>query len=141
MSGGWKGPQPRLYLIWASMKTRCQNPAEPGYRNYGGRGIRVCDEWQEFEPFLKWAKANGYRKHLSLDRINNNGNYEPTNCRWATREQQSLNTRRNRLLTHKGQTMPAKAWANELGVPYGTILSRLRRGWPDEEAVGGRNQA
>lgn len=85
----------RLYRVWASMKDRCNSPTYKEYYNYGGRGISVCEEWQKFEPFYKWAMVNGYKKGLEIDRIDNDGNYEPNNCRWVTRKQNTRNTRKN----------------------------------------------
>lgn len=86
----------RVYNCWAGMVQRCTNKNNAAYENYGGRGIKVCAEWMEFKPFLDWALANGYDDALTIDRINNDGNYEPQNCRWATYAQQNRNQRKRR---------------------------------------------
>lgn len=85
----------KLYFVWAGMKQRCTNPKQKHYDRYGGRGISVCEEWQTYEPFHKWAINAGYKEGLTIDRINNDGNYEPSNCRWVTiAEQQKNKTQR-----------------------------------------------
>ena len=90
---GLKGT--RIYRIWISMKSRCNNKNATGYKNYGGRGISICEEWiNNAESFNKWALKSGYEDNLSLDRIDNDGNYEPLNCRWATKEVQARNTKK-----------------------------------------------
>ena len=86
------GPD-RIYRIWTGMKSRCQNPNDTGYRNYGGRGIGVCDEWQDFEPFYDWAMSHGYSDDLTIDRIDNYRGYEHDNCRWITMNEQAKNRR------------------------------------------------
>lgn len=81
----------KLYHVWATMKHRCKNPNDRNYARYGGRGITFCDEWNKYEPFHKWAMENGYREGLTIDRRNNDGNYEPSNCRWITMQEQQKN--------------------------------------------------
>ena len=127
----------RLFRIWANMKSRCNNPNLPRWGDYGGRGIRVCDAWNDnFQTFYDWAIANGYSDELTIDRINNNGDYCPENCRWATDEEQRLNTRRNRFLTYRGSTRTVKEWANLKGIPYSVLSSRINRyGWTVEKAL------
>ena len=98
----------RLYNIWQSMKQRCSLPSASCYKYYGGRGITVCNEWQNFEPFCEWALANGYADNLTIDRIDVNGNYEPNNCRWLTIQEQQNNTRRSHNITFNGITKTLK---------------------------------
>ena len=118
------------------MKTRCYNPKYSLYHRYGGRGITVCDEWKKsFVAFRKWALDNGWKENLSLDRINNDGNYEPGNCKWSTSVEQSNNRRTNRLLTFDGVTDSMANWSRALNIPYHVIRYRLEKGWTDEKTL------
>lgn len=115
-----------IYRAWDAMKRRCQNPSTKFYEEYGGRGISVCDEWQEFEPFRDWAFENGYSEDLSIDRIDNNGNYCPENCRWTDMHTQSRNKRNNVWITFNGKTMIMSDWANEIGITPYALWNRLK---------------
>lgn len=125
----------RLYSIWSGMKQRCENPNSDSYPNYGGRGIKICEEWRDFANFQKWSLDNGYSENLSIDRIDYNGNYEPNNCRWATKLVQANNTRTNRFVNINGTSHTVADWARISGVKAATILARLERGWDTEDAV------
>lgn len=129
--------KPRLKNIYGHMKDRCCNPNSDSYKYYGGRGIRVCDEWlSDYKVFEEWAFNHGYSKELTLDRIDVNGNYDPSNCRWISRSEQMCNTRRNRLVTYKGVTKTVKEWASEKGINYRTLHNRLFRSkWPVKLAL------
>lgn len=123
----------REYSTWTNMLNRCRNPGMHNYQYYGGRGIVVCDRWRNFESFLEdMGKCPpGYE----IDRVDNNGNYEPGNCQWATRVTNMRNTRTNRLVEWKGECLSVSEWAERTGIPYGTLISRLRRGWSAERAL------
>lgn len=127
----------RLYYIWSHMKQRCYNENETNYHKYGARGIKVCGEWlDDFMAFRKWALSNGYRDDLTLDRIDFNGNYEPSNCRWATYIQQANNTRKNHLLTFNGETHTLTEWSRIVKIKRPTIERRINKyGWSVEEAL------
>ena len=126
----------RLYTIYVGMKARCLNINAPNYKNYGGRGIKVCDEWLEsFSNFEKWSLANGYKEDLTIDRENNNGDYEPSNCRWADYTTQILNRNCTWRVTIDGVTKPAIVWCKENGVKYKTAHNRKRLGWSDVKCV------
>lgn len=126
----------RLFSIWTNMKSRCYNKKSTNYNRYGGRGIKVCDEWRnDFKSFYDWAMSNGYEEHLTIDRIDNDGNYEPSNCRWATVKEQSLNTIKNRLVTIRGETKPLSLWCEYYSINYKTVRDRLKRGWNYEDAL------
>ena len=118
------------------MKKRCYNPKTDSYRKYGGRGIKVCEQWvNSFQTFQSWALANGYDDSLSIDRIDANGDYCPENCRWATPKQQTNNRRTTIMLTFNGETRPQSEWAEETGMAASTIAHRLKRGWSIERAL------
>lgn len=117
----------RLYRAWSNMKTRCYNKANKSYERWGGRGIYVCDEWlHDFEAFYNWAMSSGYDKHKTLDRIDNDGPYCPSNCRWATPKEQARNTRKNRHITYDGETHTLAEWSEILGVSPSTLCYRLK---------------
>lgn len=123
--------QTRLYTIWEGMKKRCVS----NYKNYGARGIRVCNEWLSFPPFYKWAMANGYRDDLTLDRKKNDLGYSSDNCQWATMKVQQNNKSNNRLITFKNETMTVTAWAESVGIRPRALFHRLDVGWPIEKAI------
>lgn len=124
----------KIYGVWASMKQRCENSNDNAYKWYGYQGIKVCDEWSKsFEEFYSWAKKNGYKEGLTIERIDVKGNYEPNNCKWITQQEQLLNTRRSRIITYNGKTQTLKEWSDELGIKYMTLWARLER-WPVERA-------
>ncbi len=129
----------RIYKIFKQMHVRCEKEYSAAYKNYGGRGIKVCDEWSGengFQNFVKWAFENGYEDTLSIDRIDNNGNYSPENCRWANSYVQSNNTRKNVNITWNGETHSLSVWGRikPNGLAYDTLRSRLRDGWSIERA-------
>lgn len=125
----------RLYTIWGGMKNRCKNPSQSRFNRYGGRGIEVCEEWQNFSSFKEWALANGYTDSLTLDRINVDEGYSPENCRWVTDKEQANNTSRNRFLTFAGETKTIAQWADVTGIQSSTLYARLFvLGWPIEKA-------
>ena len=108
------------------MKQRCYNENGERYKDYGGRGIRVCQEWLDgFINFYNWAMANGYRDNLTLDRKDANGNYEPSNCRWVTYKEQANNRRNNIVLSYKGEKKTLGEWAEEVGMEYDTLHARI----------------
>lgn len=127
-----------LYYRWRSMRNRCQNPKFNDYDNYGGRGISVCDEWQSYKNFKRWAVSSGFAENLTLDRIDVNGNYEPSNCRWVSQAQQTRNVRTNIMLTAFGETKCLMDWASDVRckASYSTMQSRIKNcGWTDHEKI------
>lgn len=126
----------RLYRIWCAMKRRCNSPSSTRYADYGGRGIKVCAEWEHsFSVFQRWAMENGYSDELSIDRIDVNAGYSPENCRWADAVTQARNKRSNRDLIFQGKKQSVAAWADETGISAETIYRRLDCGWPVERAL------
>ena len=124
-----------LYRVWAGIFQRCTNSNSTGYKDYGGRGITVCEEWSDFEKFYVWAIKAGYKKGLQIDRIDNNGNYCPENCRWATPTENARNTRKNKMITYKGITKCLSAWAEDLGMKDACLRGRFARGMAITEAL------
>lgn len=125
----------RLYRIHNLMKARCFNPKHTHYKNYGGRGIKVCDEWMKFETFMEWALSNGYKENLELDRIDNDKNYEPNNCQWITHKKNNNKRGNNRIIELNGQAKTLAEWAEIYNISSNTIWSRLERGWETEKAI------
>lgn len=124
----------RINIIYNGMKARCYNSNTPEYKNYGGRGIKICDEWLDnYWNFENWAINNGYKNNLSIDRINNDENYEPNNCRWATRIQQQNNTRNNKFVIYKGERKTIAEWSRIIGVSSSCLSYRLKN-WDIEKA-------
>ena len=121
------------------MKNRCNNPDNKNYKDYGGRGIKVCSEWSDkkngHRNFRKWAIENGWRKGLSIDRKDNNGDYEPSNCRWSTPKQQSNNTRFNRIVTINGKAKTVQEWADIVGISQRAMTGRIESGWSEEDLL------
>jgi len=122
----------RLYNIWKQMRNRCANQRNVAYPRYGGRGIKVCQRWRSFDAFLADMGPRPSRRH-SIDRFpDNDDDYKPSNCRWATRSQQARNCRNSRIVTHLGLTRSIADWADEYGIQVATLAARLRRVSPEE---------
>lgn len=111
----------KIYWCWKSIKQRCLNPRSQAYHNYGARGIGVCEEWMQFEPFLEWALSSGYQKGLDIDRADNDGDYSPENCRWVTRRENTNNRRITVYITINGETLPQEYWRDRTGIPTETM--------------------
>lgn len=126
----------KIFRIWNSMIQRCTNSNDKNYKNYGKRGIKVCERWLKFENF--YEDMGEPEEGMSLDRTDNDGNYCPENCKWSTRKEQQRNQRTNKYLTINGETKILAEWAEISGTKYNTIQSRLRYGWTSEESVYGK---
>lgn len=116
-----------LYHVWKNMRQRCENPRAKAYPRYGGRGIVVCTEWQDYKTFQNWAMNNGYAKNLTIDRIDVNGNYEPANCRFITIQEQQNNRSTSRTITYKGETHTITEWSAITGIKLSTLHYRLKQ--------------
>lgn len=127
----------RVYGIWRAMRSRCYLPSVKEYKNYGGRGITVCDEWRnDFQAFYDWAMANGYAEDLTIERKDVNGNYEPSNCRWVTNKEQQNNKRNNHLLEYNGEIHTITEWSEITGIKKTTIERRINKyGWSIEKSL------
>lgn len=125
-----------IFNSWRGMKERCYNKKNSHYKIYGGKGIEVCEEWQIFKNFESWALQNGYKDGLSIDRIDNNGNYEPSNCRWADNKTQANNKTSNTRITINGTTKTIAEWSDETGLKYNTICARNNNyNWDKEDLL------
>jgi hypothetical protein len=127
-----------LYEAWRNMNRRCDNPNSPQYKDWGGRGITVCNEWKkDYLAFKEWALANEYREGLCLDREYNDGPYAPDNCRWVTHKVNSRNTRTNKFITAFGEEKTLAEWADDprCKVKYNTLVHRILSGWKSEMAI------
>ena len=132
---GFRVQEHPIYNTWSGIKSRCNNDKEPAYPNYGGRGITYCDRWKHFKNFAEDMYPT-YEDGLTIERIDNDGDYSPDNCRWATRKEQGRNASINRMITHDGKTQCLSRWAEESKINRCTISSRLERGWPVGKALG-----
>lgn len=118
------------------MKNRCSSVNNHAYERYGGRGIMVCEDWQKYEPFKKWALDNGYTNELTIDRINVNGNYEPSNCKWSTYSEQNSNMRKTIRYMYNGEAHTINEWSKIMGINRSTLSNRIYSfKWPIEKAL------
>ena len=126
----------RLRWVWSAMKTRCQQPANKDFKNYGGRGIFVCAEWEDFATFFHWAQSSGYEPGKTIERIDVNGAYCPSNYTWIDNRLQARNRTNTHLFTMNGITQDIRAWSEQSGIPYYVLKSRLLNyKWPIERAI------
>lgn len=134
LSLGPDGKKTRLYNLWVRMRQRCNNTGSSDFNRYGGRGITVCPEWDDFANFHAWSMANGYSDSMSIDRINNSEGYSPDNCRWATAIEQARNKRNNHMVTFNGQTLTLQEWSDKTGIDSSLLRYRLKH-WSVERAL------
>lgn len=126
----------RLYEIWSDLKRRCSNPNHRAFDRYGGRGIKFCAEWAEFLPFYVWSVANGYSETLTIERVDNDGDYCPENCRWATRKDQANNKSITVFYELDGVKYTLPQLCEKCGISYGTLYTRINKhGWSVKAAI------
>lgn len=125
----------RLWAVWKAMKQRCSNPNTTAFHRYGGRGITYTQEWETFPEFSKWAVAHGYADHLELDRIDNDGDYVPENCRFISHRENSRKTGSVTMIEFEGEALPLFLLAERYGLERNTLKTRLRRGWSVQRAL------
>lgn len=138
--GLWKdkntGKISRLYKIWEDMKSRCYNSNNKRFKDYGAIGIKMNSEWKyDYKAFYLWAINNGYSDTLTIDRIDNKGDYEPNNCKWSTQKEQANNRNTNIVLEYNGQSKTMQQWSDELNMPKHILRHRIKRGWTTERAL------
>jgi len=124
-----------LYNVWNAMKQRCSNPNQRAYIRYGARGIKVCVEWLSFETFKDWALTNGYKEGLTIERIDNDGDYKSTNCEFVSKIRQANNRTNNHFINYQGKRMTLSDWGRQIDINPLAILKRLNRGWNIEKAL------
>lgn len=139
------GSKERLYRVWRDILSRCNNPNDIEFHNYGGRGITICSQWEDYAVFREWAINSGYDSDAeygekTIDRIDVNKNYSPDNCRWVDIQAQNNNQRRNRRITYNGETMTMAQWAKRIGISSSGLMHRLNNGWPLDEALTRKSQ-
>lgn len=126
----------KLKKVFVHMKERCYNPNDKRYEDWGGRGIQICDEWlSDPETFVRWSIENGYDEGLTIDRVDNNGNYCPENCRWVTKAENNQNRRSSRYYTYNGKTQNLQKWCDEYNASRSMVNKRLQLGWEFDKAL------
>jgi hypothetical protein len=125
----------RIYKIWVEIKSRCNNPNDSSFKRYGGKGISVFKEWDNFDAFYDWSMSNGYAENLTIDRIDNNKGYSPDNCRWVTMKEQANNKTNNHIVVYKGKEYTISQLAEIYGVPYKKLWKRIKLNWSIEKAL------
>lgn len=129
------GKKSRLYHVWEDMKNRCLNKNNRRYPQYGGKGVKLFPLWMDYLPFYNWAMNSGYESNLTIDRIEVDGDYEPSNCRWATQKEQANNRTTNVIIEFNGESLTRQQWSEKLGMKKHVLKNRLKRGWTVERAL------